>query len=406
VLAALVIGLVVVGTATADVLTGGTRARLPALVFLDLLLGVASLGLLLLRRRAPLTIALVLSAFGLLSGSAGGAALIASLSLATRRRVHELAILAVVFVPNLVVFNWFYEPTGPLLPDEAGNPQVPDWVLELGAGLVGYVVVVSIGAYIGARRDLVRTLHERAAAAELEQARRAEQARSAERERIAREMHDVLAHRLSLVAMHAGALAYRIDLSPDQVRQTATIIRDGTHQALEELRGVLGMLRSADTAPGAGPPAEADGEHARPARPERPQPTLDDLDELVTDARSAGTPVRLVVDLDDGEAPPTSAARHAYRLLQEALTNARKHAPGARVVVEVRGRPGTGLELRTSNPVVASARRAHGSSVSGLPGAGLGLTGMSERAQVAGGTLTFGEVDGAFEVRVWLPWPA
>ncbi|WP_050758123.1 sensor histidine kinase [Xylanimonas cellulosilytica] len=405
ILLAFAFGAAVFALTALEVESGRAEVRFELLPLLDLLLGLASLALLPLRRRAPLTIALLLVGFSLVAGLPSGAAIIASISLATRRRIHEIAILAVVFVPNVLAYDWFYPPNTPLLATTAGTAHMPDWIVEVGTGVIGYTVVVSIGAFIGARRDLIRSLHERAAASELEQARQAEQARAAERERIAREMHDVLAHRMSLVAMHAGALAYRIDLSPDQVRETATIIRDGTHQALEELRGVLGVLRSADTTPDDDGPEGAEARPPRPARPERPQPTLDDLDELVAQARSAGNPVRLVVDLAQGEAPPAGVSRHAYRLLQEALTNVRKHAPGGRVVVEVRGGPGDGLRLRTANPVSTVVPRASGTAVSGTPGAGMGLAGMTERAAVAGGTLTFGETDGVFEVQAWIPWP-
>jgi signal transduction histidine kinase len=388
VLVALLLGLMVFGWTMGEIEAGNQSARFVMWPLIDPLLGTLAVGLMLLRRRAPLMIALLLVGISLGTAAASGAALVATVSLATRRKPHEIVILGALFVPNLVLLDWFYPTAQPLF------TRIPDWVVELGASLVGYAVIVITGAFIGARRDLVRTLRQQAAASEAEQTRRADQARLFERDRIAREMHDVLAHRLSLVAVHAGALAYRIDLSPDQVRETATVIRDGTHQALEELRGVLGMIRSTDTAPA------ADGASpARPARPERPQPTLDDLDELVAQSRTAGNPVRLLVDLDGGTALPTAMSRTAFRLLQEALTNARKHAPGARVVVEVHGGPGDGLTIRATN-------RVYSSVASGPPGAGLGLTGMKERAEVAGGALTYTRGDDTFELHGWLPWLA
>ncbi len=388
VIVALLLGLMAFGWTMGEIDTGSQSARFAMWPLIDPLLGTLAVGLLLLRRRAPLMVALLLVAMSLATATAGGAALIATVSLATRRKPHEIVVLGTLFVPNLVLFGWFYPMAEPLF------TRIPDWVMELGAGLLGYAITVITGAFIGARRDLVRSLRQQAAATEAEQARRAEQARLCERDRIAREMHDVLAHRLSLVAMHAGALAYRIDLPPDQVRETATIIRDGTHQALEELRGVLGLIRSRDAAP-----AAATSTAAPVRRPERPQPTLDDLDELVAQTRSAGNPVRLVVDLDRGTALPTATSRTAFRLIQEALTNARKHAPGARVEVEVRGGPGDGLTIRAAN-------RVYRSVASGPPGAGLGLTGMKERAEVAGGTLAHTRADDVFELHGWLPWPA
>ena len=131
--------------------------------------------------------------------------------------------------------------------------------------------MVSFGLYIGSRRELLWTLRHRAERAEAEQELRVAQARTNERARIAREMHDVLAHRISQVSMHAGALAFREDLTPDEVRTSAAVIREKAHEALTDLRGVLGVLRGAD-----GEPALA------------PQPTYADLGDLVEEAREGG----------------------------------------------------------------------------------------------------------------------
>jgi signal transduction histidine kinase len=395
VLAAAAVGLAIMGIGLYDIDLGSRVLRSPLLVVLDVALYVTSLGLLLLRRRAPLTIALLLTAFTFVAASPSGAAGIATISLATRRRWRELVPVAVGYVASGLVFDLVYPMPGGLIVDDAGHALLPDWVVNVASGLVAVVVNVGIGLYIGTRRELVRSLRERAEVGEREQARRVAQAQASERARIAREMHDVLAHRMSLVAMHAGALSYRIDLSADQVRETAALIRDSAHLALEELRGVLGVLRDADSS----------------TRPERPQPTLDELDELVAQARATGTPVRVVRELDDAATLPTRTSRNAYRILQEALTNARKHAPGSRVLVELRGSPGDGLTLLVGNPLLAMSSAARepmaqppGTASSGLPGAGLGLAGLAERAELAGGTLTFGEAAGRFELRAWLPW--
>ena len=106
----------------------------------------------------------------------------------------------------------------------------------------------AVGLYIGARRELIATLRDRADRAEREQAMRVAQARTNERARIAREMHDVLAHRISLVAMHAGALGYRTDLSRDETKRAADVISQNAHQALVDLREILGVLRDSDVA--------------------------------------------------------------------------------------------------------------------------------------------------------------
>ncbi|MCK6210290.1 hypothetical protein KZX45_07000 [Georgenia sp. EYE_87] len=254
--------------------------------------------------------------------------------------------------------------------------------------LAVYATCVALGFYVGARRELVANLHERAVTAEREQALRADAAREAERTRIAREMHDVLAHRISLVAMHAGALAYRTDLSGEETAQAAGVIQDNAHLALTELRQVLGVLRPGDGGASAEPP----------------QPTLAQLEPLLAETAGTGTTVRLdVAGLPGGDASalaalPVTSSRTAYRILQEALTNARKHAPGAPVDVRLGGGPGGLLTIEVHNGAAAAPREAP-------PGAGVGLTGLTERAELLGGVLEHGfGPDGSFAVRAWLPW--
>ena len=156
----------------------------------------------------------------------------------------------------------------------------------------------------------------RPATAEREQAARLDQARANERSRIAREMHDVLAHRISLVAMHAGAMTYRSDLSRDELLSSARVVQENAHQALTDLRDVLGVLR------------ETTDPAAPPAIPAAPQPVLADLPRLVAEAEAAGTPVQLVSGGLDLAGVPELVGRTAYRIIQEGLTNARKHASG------------------------------------------------------------------------------
>jgi len=354
---------------------------------LDFLLGVIAISLLLLRRSAPLAVAGIVSACAGFSTFATGAFAIAVISLATRRRWREIAAVAPVCVVAAIV--------GYRAMDSARLPVtgMPDawWALLLLAAII-YGALVVVGLYIGGRRELLATLRDRAQTAEREQAARVDQARVTERTRIAREMHDVLAHRISLVALHAGALAYRDDLTRDETAGTAEIIRDNAHLALTELRDVLGVLRVTDAAAG----------------PDRPQPTLAALAELFDECAAAGTPVTCTVSAEvDAALPglPDQASRHAFRILQESLTNARKHAPGRAALVEISGSPGERLTLVVSNTVPDVGRGVSGRA-DHPPGSGLGLIGLVERARLAGGELVHGvDRSGRFIVGAWVPWP-
>ena len=206
--------------------------------------------------------------------------------------------------------------------------------------------------------------------------------RAAERERIAREMHDVLAHRISLVAMHAGALTYRTDLEPQAVRSSAELIQSQAHEALSDLRLVLGVLR--DDTPSTSSTTEV--------TTLRPQPTLADLPCLVDEARQAGMAVTLRADRTD--AVPDALGRAVYRVVQEGLTNARKHAPHAHADVEVTLGPET---------VAVTVSNATGVSAPQVPGAGLGLVGLRERVELAGGVLEHGTSGRTFVLRATLP---
>ena len=249
-------------------------------------------------------------------------------------------------------------------------------VVAVHAALFGW------GAQARVRQRLIASLAERARRAETEQARRVTEARAQERTLIAREMHDVLAHRLSLLATYAGAMEYRPDAPVEQRTQAAGVIRSGVHEALEELREVIAVLRDE--------PVDQAGDGIRP------QPTLGDLPALVTECSAAGMHVT-VTDETSG-APPSTIGRAAYRMVQEALTNARKHAPGAPVSIEVAGSTVQGeLTVRVRNPLIADGG-AH------LPGSGTGLVGLAERARLVGGRLEHRAGPDDFEVVARLPW--
>jgi signal transduction histidine kinase len=322
---------------------------------------VAVTALIRYRRRRPVGLALVLIALGLLFALPMGATPVALFSVALYRRAAVAVAVTAVHGVSLTLFylvalgptRTFYEATTFLI--------------------LLHVILVGIGMLVRSQRRLVRSWAERAREAEQGDELRVEQARLAERERIAREMHDVLAHRISLLAVHAGALEVRRE-APEAERAAAGVVRQSAYEALEELRQVIGMLRD---------PAE-----------DRPQPTLADVPALVEQSREAGERVEL--ELAAAEVP-AGVGRHAYRIVQEALTNARKHAPGAPVRVAVTGHAEQGLVVEVGNTL-----RAGGPT---LPGSGAGLVGLRERVQLAGGRLDHGPTaTGEFHLRAWLPW--
>jgi signal transduction histidine kinase len=364
----------------ADVSTGG----LTMLMLLDLLLGFVAICLLPQRRRAPLAIVLIIGVFAAFSSLACGALAIALVSIATRRRLGELVAASAVLVATSVAAELWLART---LSIEVTEPA-PVWQV-LALVVVVYGVLIVIGLYIGGRRELLASLEERAELVEEEQILRLESARAGERERIAREMHDVLAHRLSLVALHSGALAYRDDLSREEASVAAGVVSDNARLALAELRDVLGVMRD---------PGAIGADDAATV----PQPTLDTLELLVADSRAVGTVVNL--DLSPALAVslgglPVAQSRHAYRIIQEGLTNARKHAPGSEISLELRGTEGRALEIEVRNALA-------GAGAGAVPqrGRGLGLTGLEERARLAGGELSHGVERDEFVVRATLPW--
>ncbi|MFF2622357.1 sensor histidine kinase [Oerskovia jenensis] len=360
---------------------GVTAARTPDAPALrwvaDGAAGLAAVALLGLRRRRPVLVAVLIVTASTFCSAVLGAVFVAVVSLATTRRWWPVAGVGVLFVASTLV-------------DDVVAGSIGRWWGQGVVAVTVYAACAGLGAYQGSRRELVEALGERARAAEREQAARVEQAKVAERTRIAREMHDVLAHRISLVAMNAGVLAFRPDLPADQVAAAAGVVRDNANLALVELRQVLGVLRSSDPEQGG-------------LVPDRPQPTLADVDDLAREAADAGTPVRVeVADVTREHLSelPGQLSRDGYRIVQEALTNARKHAAGAQVVVRVDGTPGGLLTvevLNTPGAVGAPGR---------IEGARMGLVGIAERARLAGGQLEHGpDRHGGYVLRTVLPWP-
>jgi signal transduction histidine kinase len=348
---------------------GADSVKLLVLMTLDLVAAPIALGLLAWRRRPAAGAAIVLlSAFSSLSVGAG---ILAAVSFAAAQSTRRVVVLGLAFTALATSAL-------PLVPDPAG----PLWAEALGVAVL-YALLVLVGRYVRSRRQLVASLQAQAQSTRREQEALADSARSAERARIAREMHDALGHRLSVIAMHAGALESRADLSPADTRMAAGVVRESAHQAMGELRQVLDVLHEASSTRSGGSDV----------------PTLAQLDELVGTGVGHGAVPELRWEADV-RAVPESVSRHLYRIAQEALTNVRKHAPGQPTLVVVRSPTRGAVELEVRNrlptPVTAMtpARLHHG------------LAGLAERARLAGGSMTAGPEDVEFVVRAVLPCPS
>ncbi|MUL41681.1 sensor histidine kinase [Streptomonospora sp. PA3] len=397
-----------------------------------------------LRRRWPVGLSLGLIPLSAYAALADGAQLVALFTVAVHRSARTSALCGVATVAGqMVYFALFSLLASPQRRPDDGELQ---WITAFTAVMVA--AVLGWGAMVRHRRQLVLSLQERAARAESEARLRAEQAQLRAREQIAREMHDVLGHRLSLLSVHAGALEYRPDAPAAEVARAAAVIRDSAHRALQDLREVIGVLRA--------PVGEL------------PQPTLADVRGLVAESAAAGMRVELHEEVA-GRAPDTTG-RTAYRIVQEGLTNARRHAPGARVRVGMRGAPGDGLSVEVGNdapPAGSNAAETPGTGepprpsagdrggtggpagaaplerpesgrrgrsgagdssqppgpsfdpmregeaappesaeeTAGPPIGGQGLVGLAERVSLAGGRLGYGPGgSGGFHLHAWLPW--
>jgi signal transduction histidine kinase len=360
-----------IGALTAATIFGQASSHeASGLVILDIVVGVVACALVPVLLRWPVPGALALAVLAALSPAATPAATLGTLYVAQRRR-FAVAVAAGGADVAAHLIRGVWRPNGSL--------PYAWWavlVIAAGAALVGW------GQSDRARQALLASLRERARRAEAEQASRVAEARVAERARIAREMHDVLAHRLSLLATYAGALEYRPDAPPEQLARAAGVVRAGVHQALDELREVITVLRDDD---------DVDGKH--------PLPGLADLDGLIAETRDAGTAVEVTRRVTQPEDLPGGLGRTAYRVVQEGLTNARKHVPGRPVRVLLAGKPGGRLVVELANPV--------GPADPVINGSGTGLIGLTERVRLAGGEIGHTiSADGEFVLRAWLPWPA
>ena len=265
---------------------------------------------------------------------------------------------------------------------EEGEP-VPDWNLPLWIPwfVAAFMVLVVVGL------GLLRKTQSDLAAAEVTLDRathesntmREEMARAAERARIARDMHDTLAASLSRISLFAGGLQVNSNEGSVKVAAQATLIHDTAHNALDDLRRIIGVLRSA------GDDTGSTGTRS-----------MADLPDLVASARQSGMRVTLYTDVAGGQ-PGSNASRVAYRVVQEALTNAQKHASNSPVSVAVYASADTGVRVDVRNSV------SIGTTSAGT-GSRTGLVGLAEQVHGVGGTFDAREWPGQFVVSCWLPW--
>jgi signal transduction histidine kinase len=346
--------------------SGGARA-------LPLLLGCAAGLSLLARRRAPGSTLAVSGALTLVllhvepdaGVSAVVAPAVAMYTLGLRRGTRAKVVAAGAAVTAIVLVDVLHR----------GGPTVLQ--------VLGHTLLVAIPLLIA---DLHRTRHknlellkERLELAERTREEEARRRAEQERLRIARDLHDVVAHTLTTINVQASTAAQLLDRNPEHARGALQTIEDASRDAIDELRAILGVLRNAD-------------EHDAPLRP---APGIGDVAELIRRTRDDGVDVEIAVDGDRPERISEPVSLAAYRILQEALTNARRHAGGAPVKVTLSFRRER-LKLAVENPT--GAQPVNGRAP------GVGILGMSERAAAVGGTVAARSIPGGFRVDADLPY--
>lgn len=340
----------------------------------------------------PLAVALV--ALSAVSSISLVGAVYAMATVARTRRVRDIAILggvaALAATANAVISSRAFGATY--------DSHLVDALAAAGGFLLIWMICTLIGLVRGSRDAAMAALAQEAEVARREHESmlrvrhaeaqvlesRVEQARQAERAQITRELHDTLAHHLSLVSIHAGALEYRDDLTPEQTRAAAGAVAEAARSAGADLRVALGVLREGEVAP-------------------EPVPDLNDLAALLDQLPPGAAQLVVRPPLTSADLTSLSAlaSRHLYRIAQECLTNARKHAPGACVNLTISGEVGAGVVLEARNRTDVSASRP-----AGIAGSGLGLVGLAERTRLAGGGSRVQNGDGEFTLTAWVPWNA
>jgi signal transduction histidine kinase len=328
-------------------------------------LSAIAVAAMVMRRHVPF-LAVLVTVPGFMTGWSQLAAMIALGSLAKKHRLLSWRLVA----GSILVFLCGYV-RWPL--SEFTSQSWQEHLLNVIWAVIIAGMPVAIGLLISARQELSARIRELASSREREKRLLAETVRAAERAKLAREMHDVVSHQVTLIAMQAGVLQVSAGANAEEAART---IRELSTRTLEELRNLVGVLRSGDEA-------------------EQGQPGVDELGDLVRNFRCDAVPVALDVEAEPWRLPrPVSHA--AYRTVQEALTNVRKHAAGARASVRVRRQQDT-LVVEVRNGAAQARQPA-------LPSGGHGLLGLQERAGLLGGTFTAGPTaEGGFRVSATYP---
>ena len=373
------------GMLAAALVLAGAAPALAAGMFLDIPLAIGIAAPVVFRRAHPVgafAAAVLAGGVQVLLGVRPAATdvtiliLLYTLAAYTPRRVSVPG-LAICLVGSAVgVVRWW---------SSFGSHGVLDWlivgtILFAGPALLAWV----LGDSMSYRRAYYASLEDRAARLERERDAQARIAAVAERARIARELHDVIAHNVSVMVVQADGASYALGTDPDRAAEALAAISGTGRQALAEMRRLLGVLRR-----------EGDGDGAGSER--APQPGIGELSELLDQARGAGLPVSFTVE-GEPRPLPSGAALAAYRIVQESLTNTRKHAgPVASASVLLRYSPGA--------LVLAISDDGWGEAGAALPGGtGHGLTGMRERVAMYGGSVAAGpRPGGGYEVVATLP---
>ncbi|MGN6197908.1 MAG: sensor histidine kinase [Humibacter sp.] len=338
------------------------------------------------RHRMPIIVAAVTTGLTILLPTTPLPSLIALSALTYARKGWlRWLFIATAFAGTVISFGWDVATHDSFIADIFGAPAEGTsarlallWVVPVLAALsVAPFAAFGIGRRLLSERDLARS--DVAVARRTVTVLQREVDQEQERQELARELHDTLAADLSQVALHAGALELMVADSNPGALASARIVRESAQNSLDDLRQMVRSLRA----------------HGRGQVPVN---GLDDLPSLVDEALRSGTDVRAQIMVSDSETCSPRVSHVAYRIVQEAISNVRRHAPGAALHLEIRGGRRDGLTIRTANWLTTGVAPTS-------EGGGHGLQGMNERVQLIGGTFQAGITpEGSFAITVSLPW--